>query len=1689
MADKIVRVKVTDQGLSETTTKAQKLNKELDRVFTPRKVMSASKAIDTTQISTGLGRGTAAAGDRGDSRDFARQAQGLGGLVHVYATFAANVFAVAAAFNALSRAADFSNMQKAADVLSLKVGVSIIGLAKDIKTATDGAISLSDALSSASLATSAGLATKQIKDLTTVAKGASIALGRDMSDALSRVFRGTIKIEPELLDELGLMVKVNDVNKDYARTLKKSVSSLTDFERRQAFVNGVVSQGLSKYKELADQSANPYSKLLSGIKDLGTTILNVLNNVLGPFISALSKSPTALLLGLGAIATLLLKQAVPALSNMKQGWDDAAKAAQASVLKQKDLVEQRKAAILSSNKATTDAALMSFTATRDKLLKEATKGSGLNSYKGVKEATGLSNFIGLSPEGIEAQKRKIVGLLTTVQSDIQQKLNAQLDKLAQKDNISEKAYNKASLAQAKFKVQIASMQELIKSIDPIAAAAKTNAISQAALVNADANIAALNTKLTKFEQIGQRAEVINRGIETSSKSGVLAGFRDLNAALKEGAVGADGVTRSFTNMEKLTTRIKGGFGILTVSASKLLGTFSVWSAVIGIAIIAINSLFTWMGLLTDKAAKLSDSLTTVNETLKLNSEIQDKLKSATNLAEMYELQASSAKSYADALEQIIDASKKLIDFQNNGTWLDKGIESIKSLAGKGIIGADTYKESAKAFDTRMASDKTFASKYKGLLGGKSATELIGTSNISFDNKLSGIKEFMAALVDPELEKSSKEFAENSLAMKNNLKELDTISGDYLLTLENQSKYLKALNAFSSSSVNLFKELGNPNGGIANISVFLTGITDQFQEMSRVDLSTPLQALKDNLVQIQKTAEENYNRKTTGLTGSPSQIASAKILAADAKTAEIKSKAEQALIDTFGSRKAAEVALAQQNYKTAQSLSKLAATAATASIEQAKLARNLKLTQLLGSFSGRNEATTYSAEIAAERRKIAIENSAQITNVNAVQKQLEIETAGLRAELGGWAKLAGPELLKSIALTKINSESTDSVQRGNIVGALSRMEGLNAQIKIATATITTNNLGLASGAEVALQTALKNAAGKETIAGETTKLNLAKESTKLAEKFNGITDIGSEYIDALHSYKTATLNSEAEIANLGAAALKAKEILVAFTNTRLLSSATKDQKANLAGDIATATTGKQEADSKLRLAMLAKEKADTTENYRLELDSLKQALLLKVRSGELDIISNRMSNEDLDILKINILYEEETLRLRKAQTDSNRELVSIDLDRAKATKDHAVKIIEENRLSRIQKDTLVNIDSILNSNKPSTGLLNINQITLITDKFNEINAIERERDQNLVNQLSGGEKLLAQEALRVKYLEKQLAIDESILLSNEKLTSPFEVNKELLSKRFDTEARKFRDTLDSYNNTIVQASFSAVDTFVNGIGNAVKNLDFNLKTIIRDTVFAFDDMMMEYAGNQLKAIMKNALSQYFKIDISTPQEKATQLQVENSINLLEETRTQTNILQTIADNISMVGSTTQPIDPLIKKQGELTKQDAKSSGTISDASSTFWNSATIMQASSVALMGAIAGAASGGSKGAIKGAAIAGLGSLFTSGFSNSFGLSDQNLLGSAASLFGFASGGSFKVGGQGATDSKLVQFMATPGEQVTVKTPKQQNSSEGNPVYVTNNFTITGGTTSRESQQQISAKVGLAIQRSLSRNN
>jgi hypothetical protein len=342
----------------------------------------ASEPAGSQQMMSGQQYGSArgSAGLTGASaRDFANQAQGLGGLVRLYATYAANIFAVGAAFRALSDAMDTSNMVRGLDQLGAASGVALGSLSKELVKATDGAISLRDAMTATAKASSSGMNSEQILRMGKVAQQASQALGVDMADAISRISRGITKLEPELLDELGLFTKTGKAAEEYAKSVGKSTAELTDFERRAAFANAVLEEGEKKFSKI-ELDVNPYTKLLASIKDLAQAALEFVNKGLAPIVSYLSNSPTALGVAIAALGTVLVKQALPALGEFKAGLASTAdRANQLSVQKAQDAAKARLAIdanILTRVEAMADDKVAAVDAAEQKI--QALEASGLN---------------------------------------------------------------------------------------------------------------------------------------------------------------------------------------------------------------------------------------------------------------------------------------------------------------------------------------------------------------------------------------------------------------------------------------------------------------------------------------------------------------------------------------------------------------------------------------------------------------------------------------------------------------------------------------------------------------------------------------------------------------------------------------------------------------------------------------------------------------------------------------------------------------------------------------------------------------------------------------------------------------------------------------------------------------------------------------------------------------------------------------------------------------------------------------------------------------------------------------------------------------------------------------------------------------------------------------------------------------
>ena len=272
-----------------------------------------SKALDNTGKSAGtLDRNIkgVAGASANATKNNAKMMQGMGGLVGAYASFAAQIFAVTAAFNFLKSAGDLKVLQAGQVAYASATGIALKSLANNIIEATDAQISFQDASQAAAIGTAAGLSTQQLTDLGQAAKDVSIILGRDVTDSFNRLVRGVTKAEPELLDELGIVLRLKDATEKYAATLGKSADDLTTFERSQAVANDVLEQTQNKYSRIlavTGGSANIYSQLGKSFDDIIIKVKEAVDIIAGPFAKVLKDTPSLAIASLGLLISGPLK--------------------------------------------------------------------------------------------------------------------------------------------------------------------------------------------------------------------------------------------------------------------------------------------------------------------------------------------------------------------------------------------------------------------------------------------------------------------------------------------------------------------------------------------------------------------------------------------------------------------------------------------------------------------------------------------------------------------------------------------------------------------------------------------------------------------------------------------------------------------------------------------------------------------------------------------------------------------------------------------------------------------------------------------------------------------------------------------------------------------------------------------------------------------------------------------------------------------------------------------------------------------------------------------------------------------------------------------------------------------------------------------------------------------------------------
>ena len=592
------------------------------------------------------------------TKNFSKMQQGIdggggsGGLVRAYALLAANVFALTAAFGVLSRSAQIDTLTQSMEVLSTTGGTYIKSLAKDMQEASGFAIDLAQSFRQVSLAASAGLNTSEIEGLTMVAKGAAISLGRNLPDAMDRIFRGAIKLEPEILDEIGLFIRVDEAAQKYARNNGKVVSSLTQVEKRQAFLNEILEQGTKKFQQYAEEiKPDPYVRLGAALGDIAQGGLSLLNSVLGPLLNLLAESKGLLTAVFGVLILSLLKKAIPAMGQFNSKIaENAVKAASNAREYQAGLKQNTSVAMQEANKQLA----------KDKEILESKRK--------------------LTGPGAVANKGK--------QGDIDKALKSELnsekrrDLLLKKRDLLLKKINRKNIANRDLlKEDLRNMDKELRNLQAQEkVTAKIAANEAKGRIDPKAGSVA-NRRQKSLDQKATSSTILAGSSNMAEQQGMKAGFSELNKGLKENKNNLKFGARSMT-------RFTGTVSILGTGVSRLMMILGPWMMLFSLLAPLLMKVGKMMGFGSEQAKQFTETTKKLSDQFEnLDKRFRQQVISMkdSEMSFRQNLAASTAffKGQQETSEGIVKLKQDFDSWNKTATVFQKFWEGSKSWFGFG----------------------------------------------------------------------------------------------------------------------------------------------------------------------------------------------------------------------------------------------------------------------------------------------------------------------------------------------------------------------------------------------------------------------------------------------------------------------------------------------------------------------------------------------------------------------------------------------------------------------------------------------------------------------------------------------------------------------------------------------------------------------------------------------------------------------------------------------------------------------------------------------------------------------------------------------------------------------------------------------------------------------------------------------
>jgi len=197
----------------------------------------------------------------------------------VTAGITGSLFALKKAWDTAFDAARFQQMRQSFHTFAASHGVDSNVILANLKRVSAGTIDTAQLMEAAGNAMLLGIPADKLTRMMEIARASSRITGRTIAESFNDIALGMGRQSKLILDNLGIIIRVEKANKDYAESIGKVASQLTDAEKKQAFLNAVMEAGEDTMRRVNVQAltqAERMQRIEARWKDAGKTIGGVL---------------------------------------------------------------------------------------------------------------------------------------------------------------------------------------------------------------------------------------------------------------------------------------------------------------------------------------------------------------------------------------------------------------------------------------------------------------------------------------------------------------------------------------------------------------------------------------------------------------------------------------------------------------------------------------------------------------------------------------------------------------------------------------------------------------------------------------------------------------------------------------------------------------------------------------------------------------------------------------------------------------------------------------------------------------------------------------------------------------------------------------------------------------------------------------------------------------------------------------------------------------------------------------------------------------------------------------------------------------------------------------------------------------------------------------------------------------------